>query len=166
MSSRPTQRQSTQTRSFVSTREVSLLEWERDCCNICHHRLRAFQRWRNAEVRRTSRAGIVANARSKEAQGTILSLWLLRRLLTAYGVSQGPGPELTTTCKVIFVLISISALRCRVFVIGPFAFQRITQCSRKHIETYSRSCRPALGRLPKSKWADFGAAWRYHRAAA
>jgi hypothetical protein len=51
---------------------------------------------------------------------------------------------------------TISALRCRVFVIGPFAFQRITQCSRKHIETCSRPCRPALGRLPKSKWADFG----------
>ena len=53
MSSRPTHRQSTHTRSCVSTREVNLLEWKTVCCNKYHHRLRAFQRWRNAEVRRT-----------------------------------------------------------------------------------------------------------------
>jgi hypothetical protein len=63
MSSRPTHRQSTHTRSCVSTREVNLLEWKTVCCNN-HHRLRAFQRWRNAEVRRTSGAGIVGNDRS------------------------------------------------------------------------------------------------------
>jgi hypothetical protein len=39
---------------------------------MCHHRLRAFQRWGNAEVRRTSRAGIVANDRSCEAEGATL----------------------------------------------------------------------------------------------
>jgi len=53
MSSRPMHRQSTHTCSCVSTREVNLLEWKTICCNKCHHRLRAFQRWRNAEVRRT-----------------------------------------------------------------------------------------------------------------
>ena len=37
-----------------------------------HHRLRAFQRWRNAEVRRTSRAGIVVNEGSCEAEGATL----------------------------------------------------------------------------------------------
>jgi hypothetical protein len=70
----------------------------------------------------------------------VLSLWLLRRLLTAYGVSEGPAPELAMTCRVIFALISISALRCCVFVFGPFAFQRLASWSRKYIETYSRSC--------------------------
>ena len=43
-SSRPAQRQSTHTPSCVSTREVNLLEWKTDCCNMWHHRLRAFQR--------------------------------------------------------------------------------------------------------------------------
>src|SRR6267142_6104395 len=57
-SSRPAQRQSTHTPSCVSTREWNLLEWKKDCCNMYHHRLRAFQRWRNAEVRRIARAGI------------------------------------------------------------------------------------------------------------
>jgi hypothetical protein len=70
----------------------------------------------------------------------VLSLWLLRRLLIAYGVSLGPASELVMTCRVIFVLMSISALRRSVFVFGPFAFQRIASRSRKHIETYSRSC--------------------------
>ena len=96
----------------------------------------------------------------------VLSLWLLRRLLIAHGVSLGPVAELAMTCRVIFVLISISALRCSVFVFGPFAFHRIVSRSRKYIETYSRSCQAALGRLPKSKMSDFTAAWRYHRAAA
>src|SRR6267143_4356669 len=71
-SSRPAQRQSTHTPSCVSTRECNLLEWKRDCCNMYHHRLRAFQRWRNAEVRRTSRAGIVVNEGSCEAEGATL----------------------------------------------------------------------------------------------
>lgn len=96
----------------------------------------------------------------------VLSLWLLRRLLIAYGVSLGPVAELAMTCRVIFVLIAISALRCSVFVFGPFAFQRMVLRSRKYVETYSRSCQAALGRLPKSKVSDFTAAWRYHRAAA
>jgi hypothetical protein len=96
----------------------------------------------------------------------VLSLWLLRRLLIAYGVSLGPAPELAMTCRVIFVLIAISALRFSVFVFGPFAFQRMVLRSRKYIETYSRSCQAALGRLPRSKVSDFTAAWRYHRAAA
>lgn len=96
----------------------------------------------------------------------VLSLWLLRRLLIAYGVSLGPASELAMTCRVIFVLIAISALRCCVFVFGPFAFQRMVLRSRKYVETYSRSCQAALGRLPKSKVSDFTAAWRYHRAAA
>jgi len=96
----------------------------------------------------------------------VLSLWLLRRLLIAYGVSLGPASELAMTGRVIFALISISALRCCVFVFGPFAFQRIASRSRKYIETYSRSCQAALVRLPKTKVADFAAAWRYHRAAA
>src|SRR5258708_6541071 len=42
-SSRPAQRQSTHTPSCVSTRELNLLEWNRDCCNMCHHRRRAFR---------------------------------------------------------------------------------------------------------------------------
>src|SRR5882762_4571782 len=71
-SSLPAQRQSTHTPSCVSTRELNLLEWKRDCCNMCHHRLRAFQRWRNAEVRRISRAGIVVNEGSCEAEGATL----------------------------------------------------------------------------------------------
>lgn len=96
----------------------------------------------------------------------VVSLWQLRRLLIAYGVSLGPASEVAMTCRVICVLISISALRCCVFVFGPFAFQRIASRSRKYIETYSRSCQAALGRLPKSKVADFASAWRYHRAAA
>jgi hypothetical protein len=96
----------------------------------------------------------------------VLSLWLLRRLLIAYGVSLGPVSELAMTCRVIFVLIAISALQCSVFVFGPFAFQRIVSRSRKYIEAYSRSCQVALRRLPKSKVKDFEAAWRYHRAAA
>jgi len=96
----------------------------------------------------------------------VLSLWLLRRLLIAYGVSLGPVSELAMTCRVIFALISISALQCCVFVFGPFAFQRMTSRSRKYIETYSRSCQAALGRLPKSKVSDFAAAWRYHSAPA
>ena len=96
----------------------------------------------------------------------VLSLWLLRRLLVAYGVSLGAVSELAMTCRVIFVLISIFALRCSVFVFGPFAFQRIVSRSREYIETYSRSCQAALGRLPKSKVADFQAAWRYHNAPA
>jgi len=96
----------------------------------------------------------------------VLSLWLLRRLLIAHGVSLGPVSELAMTCRVIFVLIAISALQCSVFVFGPFAFQRLVSRSRKYIEAYTRSCQVALRRLPKSKVADFEAAWRYHRAAA
>jgi hypothetical protein len=96
----------------------------------------------------------------------VVSLWQLRRLLIAYGVSLGPASELAMTCRVICVLISISVLRCCVFVFGPFTFQRIASRSRKYIEIYSRSCQAALGRLPKSKVADFASAWRYRRAAA
>jgi hypothetical protein len=96
----------------------------------------------------------------------VLSLWRLRRLLIAYGVSLGPVSELAITCRVIFVLIEISALRYCVFILGPFAFQRIVSRSRKYIEVYSRSCQVALTRLPKSKVADFEAAWRYRRTAA
>lgn len=96
----------------------------------------------------------------------VLSLWLLRRILIAYGVSLGPVSELAMTCRVVFVLTAISALRCSVFVFGPFAFHRIASRSRKYVKTYSRSCQAALGRLPKSKVADFAAAWRYHSSAA
>ena len=96
----------------------------------------------------------------------VLSLWLLRRLLTGYGVSEGLMPELAMTCKVILVLIHIFALRCCVFICGPFAFRGIASRSRKYVETYSRSCQAALGRLPKSERANFAAAWRYHRAPA
>jgi len=99
-------------------------------------------------------------------QSDVLSLWLLRRLLISYGVSLGAVSELAMTCRVIFALIAISALRCSVFIFGSFAFQRMVSRSRKYIETYSRSCQAALGRLPKSKVSDFQAAWRYHRAAA
>jgi hypothetical protein len=96
----------------------------------------------------------------------VMALWLLRRLLVAHGVSLGPVAELAMTCRVISALILIFALRCCVFMFGPFAFQRIALRSRKYVETYSRSCQASLGRLPKSKVADFAAAWRYHRAAA
>jgi hypothetical protein len=96
----------------------------------------------------------------------VLALWLLRRLLIAYGVSLGPASELAMTCRVLLVLTSIFALQCCVFVFGPFAFHRIASRARKNIETYSRSCQAALARLPKTQLDDFAAAWRYHRAPA
>jgi len=64
MSSHPAQRQSTHTLPGVLTREVNLLEGEADCFNMCPHGPRYLQRCRNADVRRTLRAGIVANDRS------------------------------------------------------------------------------------------------------
>jgi hypothetical protein len=90
----------------------------------------------------------------------VLLLWRLRRLLTAYGVSQGPVVETATTASIVSILAFISILRVCVFLFGPFAFGQTAYMARRHIETYSRSCRAALGRLPKNKLAEFGAEWR------
>lgn len=89
----------------------------------------------------------------------IFSLWRLRRLLTAYGVSEGTLVELATTAKVLLILGSISLLRVFVLIFGPFAFQRIATSGHLQIETYSRYCRSALGRLPNHKWSQFKEEW-------
>ena len=90
----------------------------------------------------------------------VLALWRLRRLLTSYGVSQGAGAEFAMTLRAFAILTAIAALRIGVFLFGPFAFSRFAYRVRRHIETYTRSCRAALGRLPRNKFADFSAEWR------
>jgi hypothetical protein len=90
----------------------------------------------------------------------VLSLWRLRRLLTSYGISQGAGAELPMTVRALVILGSIAVLRAGVFVFGPFAFSAIAYKVRRSIETYMRSCRAALGRLPRNRFADFSAEWR------
>ena len=90
----------------------------------------------------------------------VLLLWRLRRLLTAYGISQGLGEETATTASIVSILVFLSILRVCVFLFGPFAFRQTASLARRHIEAYSRSCRAALGRLPKNKLAEFGAEWR------
>ena len=90
----------------------------------------------------------------------VLSLWRLRRLLTSYGVSQGAAAEFAMTLRALAILAAIAALRIGVFFFGPFVFSRVAYKVRRHIETYTRSCRAALGRLPHNKFADFSAEWR------
>lgn len=90
----------------------------------------------------------------------VLALWRLRRLLTSYGISQGAGPELAMTVRALVILAAIAVIRVGVFVFGPFAFSGIAYKIRRYIETYTRSCRAALGRLPRNKFADFSAEWR------
>lgn len=89
----------------------------------------------------------------------VSSLWRLRRLLAAYGVSEGTMVELSITVEVIFILAWISALRLCVFLLGPFAFHRIVAMGRRQVETYSRCCRSTLARLPRNKWPQFKAEW-------
>ena len=96
----------------------------------------------------------------------VVSLWRLRRLLTSYGISQGEGAELLMTLRALVILTSIAALRVGVFVFGPFAFSGVALKVRRYIETYNRSCRAALGRLPRNKFADFSAEWRTRQAMA
>jgi hypothetical protein len=96
----------------------------------------------------------------------VLSLWRLRRLLIAYGVKEGTVGEFATTAKVIFILAFISMLRIGVFLFGPFAFQRIVSNGHLLVDTYSRSCRSALGRLPRNRWPEFKAEWRAQQVSA
>jgi hypothetical protein len=96
----------------------------------------------------------------------VFSLWRLRRLLTSYGVSEGVMVELATTVKVMFILTSISLLRLCVFLFGPFVFQGIASRSQGQVESYKRSCRLALGRLPMNKWSQFKAEWQAQRVSA
>ncbi len=96
----------------------------------------------------------------------VLSLWRLRRLLTAYGISEDIGLELETTARIVSILVFISALRLCVFVFGPFAFRQIACKGRRYIETYSRFCQAALGRLPQNKWDAFSAEWQAQRITA
>jgi hypothetical protein len=96
----------------------------------------------------------------------VFALWRLRRLLVAYGVSEGPTVEFATTIKVLSIVVLISVFQMCVFVFGPFAFQHIASWSRRKIEVYTRSCQAALGRLPKSKWPEFSAEWRTRHALA
>ncbi len=96
----------------------------------------------------------------------VVSLWRLRRLLTAYGVSQGLGAELATTARVAGILAFISVLRLCVFVFGPFVFKEIADWSRQAVETYSQGCRAALGRLPRNKLVEFSAELRAKQVSA
>ena len=74
ISSCPSQLQMIQTPSCVATRALRLLKGKTDSCNKGHHRLRAFERMRNAKVRRTSRAGIVPNEGFSKLRALILDL--------------------------------------------------------------------------------------------
>ena len=96
----------------------------------------------------------------------VLSLWRLRRLLTDYKISQGSGTELSMHFTAAFLLASIAALRLAVFLFGPFAFSAVAYKIRRYIETYTRCCRAALGRLPRHKLDEFSAAWRTRQVAA
>lgn len=96
----------------------------------------------------------------------VLDLWRMRRLLIAYGVSQGVGLELATAIKVASILLFISVLRTCIFIFGPFSFQRIASFGNQQVEIYTRSCRAALGRLPSNKWAQFSTEWRTHQSTA
>jgi hypothetical protein len=89
----------------------------------------------------------------------ILVLWRLRRLLAAFGASQGRGMESAATIRVIGVLLVVYGLRVCVFLFGPFAFNEITMTARRYTEAYTRSCEGALSLLPKEKWSAFSAEW-------
>ncbi len=93
----------------------------------------------------------------------VLTLWRLRRLLTAYGISEDIRSELAITARIVSILAFISALRLCVFIFGPFAFRQIACRGRRYIETYSRFCQSALGRLPQNKWDAFSAEWQAQR---
>ena len=62
--------------------------------------------------------------------------------------------------RALVILGSILVLRVGVFVFGPFVFAGIAYKVRRGIERYTRSCRAALGRLPRNKFEDFSAEWR------
>lgn len=120
-----------------------------------------------SEPRLTRSAEILRQERRRLAlrwlaalRSDVLLLWRLRRQLTAYGISQGAGPELLMTVRALTILATLTVLRLGVFVFGPFAFSGLAQKIRRYIETYTRSCRAALGRLPRDKFADFSAEWR------
>src|SRR5258708_6541073 len=73
-----------------------------------------FQRWRNAEVRRTSRAGIVANDGSCEAEGATLDRVPASQLRNNSGrivdLSIGKNPEHKTAKKTgrTFAILSLA----------------------------------------------------------
>lgn len=90
----------------------------------------------------------------------VLSLWRLRRLLTAYGISQGTWAEVSMHVTAVLILAAIAALRLGVFLFGPFVFSAVAYKVRRRIETYTRCCRAALGRLPRNKFDEFSAEWR------
>jgi hypothetical protein len=120
---------------------------------------------RSAEVLRQDRRRLalrwLASLRSD-----VRLLWRLRRQLTAYGISQGAAQEFLMTVRALTILAAIAALRLGVLVFGPFVFSGVAQKIRRYIETYTRSCRAALGRLPRNKFADFSAEWRTRHALA
>lgn len=96
----------------------------------------------------------------------IRELWRLRRLLVAFGISQGRRVESSSTMSVISMLLFISGLRICVFFFGPFFFHEVTLWTRGEMETYTRSCQTALWLLPKDKWSVFSAEWSARRIAA
>ena len=93
-------------------------------------------------------------------QSDVSSLWRLQRLLISYGVSEGAWRELVTIARVISILTFLAGLRLCVFVFGPFAFQGVASLSREPVETYTRFCRAALGRLPQARWSEFLTEWQ------
>lgn len=90
----------------------------------------------------------------------VVSLWRLRRLLTAYGVSEVVSLELTTTARIVSILALIFFLRLCVFIFGPFAFQQIACKGWIYAQTYLLFCQAALARLPRNKWAEFSGEWQ------
>jgi hypothetical protein len=70
------------------------------------------------------------------------------------------------TVRALVILAAIAAIRLGVFLFGPFALSGIAYKIRRYIETYTRSCRAALGRLPRNKFEDFSAEWRTRQALA
>src|SRR5579864_7095750 len=120
---------------------------------------------RSAEILRRDRRRLALQWLAA-LRSDVLLRWRLRRLLTAYGISQGAAAEFLMTVRALTLLGSIAILRLGVFVFGPFAFSSMAQKMRRYIETYTRSCRAALGRLPENKFADFSAEWRTRHALA
>lgn len=120
---------------------------------------------RSAEILRKDRRRLALQWLAA-LRADVLSLWRLRRFLTSYGISQGAGAEFLMTVSALTLLAAIAILRMGVFVLGPFAFSRIAYKVRRYIETYTRSCRAALGRLPRDKFPDFSNEWRTRRVLA
>ena len=90
----------------------------------------------------------------------VLAVRRLRRLLVAYGVSQGRGVEAAGSIRVLFIIAFLGILRGCVFLFGPFAFRRAALWGRREIEIYTRSCQVALWRLPRNRATEFSTEWR------